>query len=82
MLTKDEALYNLSKAYLERLIANRLYFDNASCLESDRGYYESTTRFETMRKAYIDCDLMTYTEAREATESKYKLEKVEPSQTE
>jgi len=82
MITKEQAIYNLSKAYLERLVANRLFWDNISCLEADREYYESTARFETMRKAYIDCDLVTYTEAREATESKYTLEKVEPSETE
>tara|TARA_R110000822_G_scaffold185055_1_gene324291 strand:+ start:226 stop:471 length:246 start_codon:yes stop_codon:yes gene_type:complete len=79
MLTKDQAIYNLSKAYLERLIANRLFWDNTACLEADREYYEKTTKFETMRKAYIECDIMTYTESQEVTEGKYKLSKVEVS---
>jgi hypothetical protein len=82
MITKDQAIYNLSKAYLERLVANRLFWDNTACLEADREYYERTTRFETMRKAYIDCDLVTYTEVNDATENKYTLEKVKPSETE
>ena len=82
MLTKEQAIYNLSKAYLQRLVSNRLFWDNISCLEADREYYESATKFETMRKAYIECDIVTYTEAREATEGKYTLAKIEPSETE
>ena len=76
MLTKDQATYNLTKAYLERLVYNRLFWDNADTAELPE-YYEKTTRFETMRKAYIDCGIMTYTEAQAATESKYILSKVE-----
>ncbi len=79
MISKDQAIYNLSKAYLERLVSNRLFWDNTACLEADREYYEKTTKFETMRKAYIECDIMTYTESQEVTEGKYKLSKVETS---
>tara|TARA_B110000259_G_scaffold162626_1_gene187487 strand:- start:184 stop:432 length:249 start_codon:yes stop_codon:yes gene_type:complete len=82
MLTKDEAIYNLSKAYLERLVANRLYFDNAPSIEADRDYYIKAERYDTMRRAYIECDIVTYTETREAIEDKYKLTKAEPSETE
>ena len=79
MLTKEQAIYNLSKAYLERLVSNRLFWDNVSCLEADREYYEGATKFETMRRAYIECDIVTYTEARDATEGKYTLAKIESS---
>ena len=82
MITKEQAIYNLSKAYLECLVANRLFWDNTAFPEADREYYERTTRFETMRKAYIECDIVTYTETREATEGKYTLAKIEPSETE
>ena len=79
MISKEQAIYNLSKAYLERLVANRLFWDNTACLEADREYYERTTRFETMRKAYIECDIVTYTETQEATDGKYTLAKVDAS---
>ena len=79
MISKDQAIYNLSKAYLERLVANRLFWDNTAFPEADKEYYERTARYETMRKAYIECDIVTYTEIREATECKYKLAKIEPT---
>jgi len=82
MLTKEQALYNLSKAYLERLCANRLFWDNVPCYDTERDYYAKSERYDTMRRAYIDCDVMTYDEAHAISEGKYKLVKIEPTETE
>ena len=82
MLTKDQALYNLSKAYLDSLVSNRLYWDNTPSIEADREYYIRREHYDTMRRAYIECDIVTYTEASQATEGRYKLEKIVPTTTE
>ena len=82
MISKEFALYNLSKAYLESLVSGRLYWDNTPSTEADRDYYTKREHYDTMRRAYIECDIVTYTEASEATDGKYKLEKIEPSETE
>ena len=82
MLTKEQAIYNLSKAYLDSLVSNRLYWDNTPSIEADREYYVRREHYDTMRRAYIECDIVTYTEASEATDRKYTLAKIEPSETE
>jgi len=82
MISKSEALYNLSKAYLESRIANRLYWDTTSCHEADRDYYKKTERFETMRQCYLEADIVSYTEAEDVTTNKYKVEKIEPAAAE
>ena len=82
MISKEQALCNVSRAYLERLCANRLYWDNVTCYETERDYYAKSEQFDTMRKAYIECDVMTYDEANAVTEGKYKLVKIEPTATE
>ena len=82
MLTKEQAIYNLSKAYLDSLVSNRLYWDNTPSIEADREYYVRREHYDTMRRAYIECDIVTYTEASGATEGKYKLEKILPTATE
>lgn len=82
MISKAEALYNLSKAYLESRVANRLYWDTMSCIESDREYYKKTERFETMRQCYLEADMVTYTEVEDVTTNKYKVEKLEAPQAE
>tara|TARA_R110000823_G_scaffold207432_1_gene338002 strand:- start:405 stop:653 length:249 start_codon:yes stop_codon:yes gene_type:complete len=82
MITKEFALYNLSKAYLESLVSNRLYWDNTPSTEADREYYVQREHYDTMRRAYIECDVMTYDEANAVTEGKYKLEKIVPTATE
>tara|TARA_B110000503_G_C6912214_1_gene315141 strand:- start:125 stop:430 length:306 start_codon:yes stop_codon:yes gene_type:complete len=82
MISKEFALYNLSKAYLESLVAGRLYWDGASSTEANTEYYVTREHYDTMRRAYLECDIITYTEASEATEGKYKLERIEPTATE
>ena len=82
MISKSEALYNLSKAYLESRVANRLYWDTISCIESDRDYFKKIERFETMRQCYLEADIVSYTEVEEATCNKYKVEKIEPAKAE
>ena len=82
MISKTDALYNLSKAYLESRVANRLYWDTLSCHDADRDYFKKTERFETMRQCYIEADIVTYTEVEDATTNKYKVEKIEPAKAE
>ena len=82
MLTKDQAIYNLSKAYLEYLVSSRLYWDGAPSTEAERDYYTKSEHYNTMRRAYIDCDVVTYSEACSETDNKYTLTKIEPSETE
>jgi hypothetical protein len=78
MITKAEATYNISKAYLDYCVANRLYWDTLSCLETERDYHIKTATYRTMRECYLACGILTYDEIDSATDKKYKLEKIQP----
>ena len=80
MINKDEAIYNISKAYLEYRVANRLYWDLPPCTDTDRDYQKAITKYSTMRECYMNCDILTYTEIDAATESKYRVEIIKPAE--
>ena len=80
MLTKAEATYNISKAYLDYSVANRLYWDTISCLETERDYHIKTATYRTMRECYLACGVLTYDEIESATSKKYKLETINPAE--
>ena len=82
MISKELARFNITKAYLEHLVANRLFWDTTQCIESEREYYTTNEHYETMRRAYIECDMLTYSEMQDLTTGKYTLSKIEPSETE
>lgn len=78
MITKAEATYNISKAYLDYSVANRLYWDTLSTRDTEREYHIATTEYHTMRQCYLECDVLTMDEIESATSKKYKLEKIKP----
>ena len=80
MITKAEATYNISKAYLDYSVSNRLYWDTLSCLETERDYHIKTATYRTMRECYLACGVLTYDEIDSATDKKYKLEKIQPAE--
>ena len=80
MITKAEATYNISKAYLDYCVANRLYWDTLSSRETEREYHTATANYYTMRQCYLSCEVLTYDEIELATEKKYKLEKIKPAE--
>jgi hypothetical protein len=80
MINKDEAIYNISKAYLEYRIANRLYWDLPPCTDTERDYNKTLTRFSTMRECYLNCDVLTCAEINDLTEGKYKVEIIKPTE--
>ena len=80
MITKAEAIYNISKAYLDYCVANSLYWDTLSCLETERDYHKASERVRTMRECYLACGVLTYDEIESATSKKYKLEKIKPAE--
>ena len=80
MITKAEAIYNISKAYLDYSVANRLYWDTLSTRDTEREYHIATTEYRTMRQCYLECDVLTYDEIDSATDKKYKLEKIQPAE--
>jgi len=80
MITKAEATYNVSKAYLDYCVANRLYWDMISSRETERDYHIASSKYRTMRECYLACGVLTYVELDAATDKKYKLEKIEPAE--
>jgi hypothetical protein len=80
MISKDEAIYNISKAFLEYRVANRLYWDFPSSLETERDYTRALTKYSTMRECYLFCDVLTYAEIDAVTDNKYKLEVIKPEE--
>ena len=79
MISKDEAIYNISKAYLDYCVANRLYWDTLSVRQTERQYHVATTEYHTMRQCYLETDLLTIDEIESVTSKKYKLEKIKPA---
>jgi hypothetical protein len=80
MISKDEAIYNISKAFLEYRVANRLYWDFPSSIETERDYNKALTKYITLRECYLNCDVLTYAEIDAAAEGKYKLEVIKPEE--
>ena len=80
MITKAEATYNISKAYLDYSVANRLYWDTLSTRETEREYHTKTATYRTMRECYLVCGVLTYDEIDLATDKKYKMEKIQPAE--
>ena len=75
-ISKDQALYNITKAYLDYCVSNRLYWDTLSTVNTERDYQTDKATYQTMRECYIECDILTYAEIEAVTDKKYKLEKV------
>ena len=82
MITKELATFKLTKAYLDHLVSNRLFWDTPQCIESEREYYTKSEHYETLRRAYLECDMLTYSEMHDITTGKYTLAKIEPTETE
>jgi len=79
-ISKEHALYNISKAYLDYCVSNRLFWDTLSTIDTDRDYHTDKATYQTMRECYIECGLLTYDEIESVTDKKYKLEKVKPAE--
>ena len=79
-ISKDQALYNISKAWLEHQVAQRLYWDTVSVREADLEYHVKYTGFETMRDAYIDSGLLTFDEYRQVTGERYEVTKIKQAE--
>jgi len=77
-ISKDQALYNITKAYLDYCVSNRLYWDVISGNQRDieRDYHSDRATYQAMRQCYLECGILTYDEMDAATENKYKLEKI------
>ena len=75
-ISKDQALYNITKAYLDFCVSNRLFLDTLSTIETDRDYHSDKATYQAMRQCYLECGILTYEEMDKATENKYKLEKI------
>ena len=59
-LSTDQALYNITKAYLDYCVSNRLYWDTFSTIETGRDYHTDKATYQTMRQAYLDCNVITW----------------------
>jgi hypothetical protein len=85
MITKEQAIYNVTKAYLEYKVFGRLFWDDRSGdidvqSQTRRDYFKADARYDTMAEAYIHCGVLTWTEIETAT-NRYKLDRFdEPNQ--
>ena len=65
MISKERALYELGKAYLRHVIASKMWVNenepqNQRLVEKE--YHCAFTEYSTMRGAYLDCGILTYSE--------------------
>ena len=82
MITKEQALYNVTKAYLEYKIFGRLFWDDRSGdgdvqSQTRRDYFKADARFETMGAAYMDAGLLVWADI-DAIQHRYFVENVKP----
>tara|TARA_B110000977_G_scaffold6909_1_gene9595 strand:- start:296 stop:535 length:240 start_codon:yes stop_codon:yes gene_type:complete len=70
MLTKEQAIYNLSKAYLHSAVSTILYFDSVDP-DAANQYHTARANYDAMQRAYLDLDVLTYTELRAITYERY-----------
>ena len=75
-ISKEQALYNISKAWLDHQVASRLWADIIGVRDADLEYHVKYTAFETMRDAYLDSGLLTFDEYRQVTGEKYEIVKL------
>ena len=75
-ISKEQALYNVSKEWLDYQVASRLYWDSVGVRDADRDYQIASTAIDVMRDAYIDSGLLTFDEIRQVTGERYKVEKI------
>ena len=64
-ISKEQALYELGKAYLRKVVASKIWV-NENDLKTQRDvakeYHCAYTEYNTLRGAYIDCGILTYSE--------------------
>ena len=82
MITKEQAIYNVTKAYLEYKVFGRLFWDDRSGdidvrSQTQRDYYKADARFETMGAAYMDAGLLVWADI-DAIQHRYFVENVKP----
>lgn len=79
MITKEQAIYNVTKAYLDYKLKGRLFWDDRSAdadvrQQTQREYFKADTVFETLSRAYIECGLLGWADV-EAVTKIYTVEK-------
>lgn len=82
MITKEQAIYNVTKAYLEYKVFGRLFWDDRSGdidvrSQTQRDYCKADARFETMGAAYMDAGLLVWDDI-DAIQRRYIVDKVAP----
>ena len=61
-ISKEQALINISKARLQKMVAFQLYIDNTLNAGLHAEYVRSESKYFTLSDAYIDCGIITYAE--------------------
>jgi hypothetical protein len=79
MITKEQAIYNVTKAYLDYKLKVRLFWDYHSAdadvrQQTQREYFKADAVFETLSRAYIECGLLEWADVETVTKI-YTVEK-------
>jgi hypothetical protein len=79
MITKEQAIYNVTKAYLDYKLKGRLFWDDRSAdadvrQQTQREYFRADTVFETLSRAYVECGLLGWADVDTVTKM-YTVEK-------
>ena len=82
MITKEQAIYNVTKAYLEYKVFGRLFWDDISGdidvrSQTQRDYYKADARFDAMGTAYMEAGLLVWDDI-DAIQRRYIVDKVAP----
>lgn len=61
MITKDQALVYLARAYLDSKVQWRIYLETiGDCVETRVTMIKAETKYETLAQAYVDCGVVTW----------------------
>ena len=69
-ISKEQALINISKARLHKLVAFQLYIDNGVNAKLHEEFIIAETKYYTMIEAYSDCGLVGYQDRQDLPEYK------------
>ena len=75
MITKEQALNNLGRAYFADVIEWKILVNSPHDLEQRTRYHRANEKYTTLRAVYLDCDLIEFDDIEGAWWYDIKLER-------
>ena len=75
MITKDEALNNLARAYFQDKVEWKIFMNSGVDLDQRMRYGRANEKYETLRTAYLECNVIEWEDIDSAWWYDIKLER-------